>query len=116
MGRKVSRPTPQIGYSRKSASSGKEKTHIWTLFDPRYTLHGTLPRAWFMGGRLDQGSCSAIFTEQGASACHMTAACVPDTLSRLPGTSGEANHSYSSLQMGDAPRWRKFADTECSTF
>ena len=43
----------------------------------------------------DTGGCT-VFTEQGASASHMTAATVLDTISRLPGMSGEANDAVSA--------------------
>ena len=49
------------------------------------------------GDSVKDDTCGyAIFTEEGASASHMTAAKVLDTISRLPGISGEANDSVSA--------------------
>ena len=60
--------------------------------------------------KVDTGGC-AVFTEQGASASHMTAATVLDTISRLPGMSGEANDAVSAftqVKMSDASRLLMF--------
>ena len=46
-----------------------------------------------------------VFTGQGASASHLTAAKVLDTISRLLGMSGEANdavYAYTQVKMSDA--------------
>ena len=53
----------------------------------------------------DTGGC-AVFTEQRASASHMTAAKVLDTISQLSGLSNEAN---------DASRMLKILETGCPT-
>ena len=47
--------------------------------------------------RDDSGNC-AVFTEQGASASHMTAAQVSDAISRLPRCSGQASDAASESQ------------------
>ena len=65
----------------------------------------------------DTGGC-AVFTEQGASASHMTAAEVLDTISQLPGMSGEANDAVSAhaqVKMSDASRLLEILETDCPT-
>ena len=44
----------------------------------------------------DDTGCKVVFAEHGASASHMTAATVPDTISHLPGMVGEANDAVSA--------------------
>ena len=48
----------------------------------------------------------------------MTAAKVPETVSRLPGMSGEVNDAisaYSEVKMSDASRLLKLPETDCPT-
>ena len=57
----------------------------------------------------------AVFTEQGGSASHMTAAEVLDMISRLPGVSGEANDAvsaYPEVNISDAPRLIELLEKE----
>ena len=54
----------------------------------------------------DNSGSYAVFTEQGSSASHMTAAKVMDIISRLPGCSGQAADAVSAhtqFKMEDAP-------------
>ena len=44
----------------------------------------------------DDSGCYAVFTEQGSSASHMTAAEVMDIISRLPGCAGQAAGAVSA--------------------
>ena len=49
----------------------------------------------------------AVFTEQGSSASHMTAAKVQCVISRLPGRAGKARDAvsdYTQVKMEDAPK------------
>ena len=74
----------------------------------------------------DSGSC-AVFTEQGSSASHMTAAKVMDIISRLPGCAGQAADAvsaYTQVKMEDAPsllkkqneiRMSRYLDTSTKT-
>ena len=55
----------------------------------------------------DEEGCSAVFTEQGASASQMAAAKFLDTISKLPGLVGEtsdANSPHSQVKMTEALR------------
>ena len=55
----------------------------------------------------DENGQSAVFTEQGASACHMAAAEFMDAISRLPGNGGEdsdAVGAYNQVAFKDAAK------------
>ena len=55
----------------------------------------------------DDSGSFAVFTEQGSSASHMTAAKVLDVKSRLPGGAGQASDAvsvYTQVKMEDAPK------------
>ena len=63
----------------------------------------------------DTGSY-AVFTEQGSSALHMTAAKITDIISRLPGCAGhaaDAVSAYTQVKMEDAPKLLKVPKSEC---
>ena len=64
----------------------------------------------------DDSGSYAVFTEQGSSASQMTAATVMDTISRLPGCSGQAADAvsaYTQAKMEDAPNNLKIPKSEC---
>ena len=64
----------------------------------------------------DDSGSYAVFTEQGSSASQMTAAKIMDTLSRLPGCSGQAADevsAYTQVKMEDAPQLLKIRRSEC---
>ena len=66
----------------------------------------------------DDTGGSAVFTEKGASASHLTAAPAWDTISRLPDMLGEANDAvsaYTQVNVSDASRWLKLTETACRT-
>ena len=66
----------------------------------------------------DSGSY-AVFTEQGSSASHMTAAKVMDILSRLPGSSGQAADAVSActqVKMENASTLLQSPKSECPDF
>ena len=55
----------------------------------------------------DDSGSYAVFTEQGSSACHMTAAKIMDIISRLPGSAGQAADAvsaYTQVIVEDAPK------------
>ena len=57
----------------------------------------------------DSGAC-AVFTEQGSSACQMTAAKIMDVIARLPSCEGQAADAvsaYTQVKMEGAPRLLK---------
>ena len=57
-----------------------------------------------------------VFTEQGASASHITAAHVLDVISRLPGCSGQASDAvsaYTQVKMKDAPKLLHLSGEDC---
>ena len=61
----------------------------------------------------------AVYTEQGASASHMTGDKVLDTITRLPGMSGKANAAVSAhtqVKISDASRLLELPETACPTF
>ena len=63
----------------------------------------------------DSGSYE-VFTKQGSSASHMTAAKVMDIISRLPGCDGQAADAvsaYTQVKMKDAPKLLKIPKSEC---
>ena len=64
----------------------------------------------------DDSGPSAVFTEQGSSASHMTAAKVMDIISRLQGCAGQAADAVSAktqVKMEDAPKLMKIPKSEC---
>ena len=64
----------------------------------------------------DDSGSYAVFTEQGSSASHMTAAKVMDIISRLPGCAGQAADAvsaYTQVKMEDAPKLLKIPKSEC---
>ena len=63
----------------------------------------------------DDSGSYAVFTEQGSSACQMTAAIVMDIISRLSGCAGQAADAVSafSQKMEDAPKLLKIPKSEC---
>ena len=64
----------------------------------------------------DDSGSYAVFTEQGSSASHMSAAKVMDIISRLPGCAGQAADAisaYSQVKMEDAPKLLKIPKSEC---
>ena len=63
----------------------------------------------------DSGSY-AVFTQQGSSAWHMTAAQVLDSISRLSGCAGQASNAVSAhtqVKMEDAPTLLELWASEC---
>ena len=71
-------------------------------------LHTSKGRSVLRGDNVkDDTGGYAVFAEEGASASHVTAVKVLDTISRLPGMSGEANDAvsaYTQVEMSDASR------------
>ena len=66
----------------------------------------------------DDSGSYAVFTQQGSSASHMTAAKVMDILSRLPGCAGQtadAVSSYTRVKMEDSPLF-KMPKSECPRY
>ena len=65
----------------------------------------------------DDSGSYAVFTEQGSSASHMTAAIVMDIISRLPGCAGQAADAvsaYTQVKMeDDAPKLLNIPKSEC---
>ena len=64
----------------------------------------------------DDSGAYAVFTEQGSSASHMTAAKIMDVIARLPGCSGQAADAvsaYTQVRMEDAPTLLKIPKSEC---
>ena len=64
----------------------------------------------------DDSGSYAVFTEQGSSASHRTAAKVMDMISRQPGCSGQAADAVSActqVKMKDAPKLLKIFKSEC---
>ena len=64
----------------------------------------------------DDSGSYAVFTEQGSSACQMTAAKVMDIISRLPGCAGEAADAvsaYTQVKMDDIPKLMYISKSEC---
>ena len=64
----------------------------------------------------DDSGSYVVFTEQGSSASHMTAAKVMDIMSRLPGCAGQAADAVSAVtqvKMEDAPTLLKIPKSEC---
>ena len=86
------------------AIANNRSLHLATLMDPCHLKHAELTeleqqsggRAVLRGDNVIEDAVGAVFTEQGASASHLTAAKVWDTMSRLPGMSGEANGAVSA--------------------
>ena len=67
----------------------------------------------------DDSGSYAVFTKQGSSASQMTAAKVMDTMSRLPGCSGQAADSvsaYTQVKMEDASTLFQIPKSECPDF
>ena len=77
----------------------------------------------FLQRRLTFGAGSAVLTEQGSSASHMTAAKVMDYISRPPGCPGQAAgavSAYTQVKMEDEPslsevRMSRYLDTSTTT-
>ena len=64
----------------------------------------------------DDSGSDAVFTEQGLSASHMTAANIMDIISRLPGCDGQAVDAvsaYTQVKMKDAPKLLKNPKSQC---
>ena len=64
----------------------------------------------------DNSGSYAVFTEQGSSASHMTAAKIMDIISRLPGCDGQAADAvsaYTQVKMEDAHKLLKIPKSEC---
>ena len=64
----------------------------------------------------DDSGSYAVFTEQGSSASHMTAARVMDIISRLPGCAGQAADAvsaYTQVTMEDASKLLKIPKMDC---
>ena len=67
---------------------------------------------------VDETGGFAVLTEQGAPASHISAAEVLDTISQLPGISGDANgavSAYTQVKMSDAFRLLEVLETGCPT-
>ena len=67
----------------------------------------------------DDSGSYAVFTEQGSSASHITAAKVMGIISRLPGCAGQAVDAvsvYTQVKMEDAPKLLKIPKSECPDF
>ena len=65
----------------------------------------------------DSGSYS-VFTEQGSSASHMTAAIVLDVISRLLGCTGEAVDAvltFTPVKIAEAPKYLGLPESQCPT-
>ena len=65
--------------------------------------------------RHDSGAYT-VFTEQGSSASHMTAAKAMDIIARLPDCSGQAadaTSAYTQVKMEDAPKLLGIPKSEC---
>ena len=65
---------------------------------------------------LDDSRNYAVFREQGASASHMTAPKVLDTVSRLPGCSGQSSDAVSAetqVKFKDAPELLRLPEEDC---
>ena len=85
---------------RKAKLEGKTLHFFATSMDLCYLMNSELQnkfhryrgRVVFRGDIVkDDSGNHAVFTEQGASASHMTAAKVLDVISKLPGCSGQAS-------------------------
>ena len=64
----------------------------------------------------DDSGAFAVFSEQGSSASHMTAAKVMDIISRLPGCDGQAADAVSAntqVKMEDAHKLLNIPKSEC---
>ena len=64
----------------------------------------------------DDSGSYAVFTEQGSSASHMSAANIMDIISRLPGCDGQAADAvsaYTQVKMEDAHKLLKIPKSEC---
>ena len=64
----------------------------------------------------DDSGSYAVFTEQGSSASHMTAAKIMDIISRLPGCDGQAADAvsaYTQVKMEDAHKLLKIPKSKC---
>ena len=92
------------------------KVHFASLMDICHLKNAELEpqfqkykgRVVLRGGIVKEDSFSyAVFTEQGSSACQMTAAKIMDIISRLPGCDGQAADAASAhiqVKLEDAPR------------
>ena len=91
---------------RDSGSTKREKqVHFATLLDICHLKNAELePKHQKYKGRVvirgyivkDDSGAYAVFTEQGSSALHMTAAKVMDVILRLPGCAGQAVDAVSA--------------------
>ena len=109
------------------AKANNRQVHLTTLMDLYHLKHSELAEhLWTYRGRVvlrgadvkDGTGGYAVFTKQGASASHMTAAEVLDVVSRMRGMPGEANDAvsaYTQVKMNDAPRLLELPKTECPT-
>ena len=101
------------------------KVHFASLMDIRHLKNAELEakhqkykgRVALRGDIVKDDSGSyAVFTEQGSSASHMTAAKVMDIISRLPGCAGQAVDAvsaYTQVKMEEAPKLLKIPKSEC---
>ena len=65
----------------------------------------------------DDSGNYAVFTEQGASAPHMTEADVEDVISRFPGCSGQSSgavSAYTHVKLKDTPELLYVSEEDCS--
>ena len=66
----------------------------------------------------DDSGSYVVFTEQGSSALHITAAKVLDVISRLLGCTvqaADAGSAYAHIKMEDAPKVLGLPESECPT-
>ena len=106
---------------RRAKLEGK-KVHVATLMHLCHLENSDLEnrfqknrrRVMLRGDILkDDSGDYAVFTEQGASASHMTEGNVLDITSRLPEHSGHASDAlgaYSQVKMKDAPELLQFSE------
>ena len=98
------------------AQRDKNKVHFAALMDICHLKNVELePKFQQYKGRVvlrgdivkDDSGPHAVFTEQGSSASHMTAAKVMDVIARLPdcdGQAADAVSAYTQVKLEDAPR------------
>ena len=118
---KVRNKSDVIDEARKEG----RKVHFASLMDLCHLKNAELEtkhqkykgRVVLQGDIVKDGSGSyAVFTEQGSSASHMTAAKVMDIIFRLPGCAGQAADAvsaFSPVKMEDAPKLLKIPKSEC---
>ena len=125
----VGRMRPKSAKTISAFLEEKKKTKEKSILLRLWTSVISRMRSWNQSiKRTKAGSCSevtleddssgsyAVFTEQGSSASHMTAAKVMDVSARLrdgEGQEADAVSAYTQVRLEDAPKLQKKPKSEC---